>query len=155
MKKEYSYRIQGWSLLLGSVAMVLFFIMCVVPPFINKTAGITTLDIIQDKNNLFSFVIAFLTTIGFALIIIRYILTKKNNHKFVITDIGIVFPPKAHLKEILTIPYNQIKSIEKVSGRGSFAVNINTEVGDFSFPEMNFETKDMILEVYDLIKGYI
>jgi hypothetical protein len=151
-KKEYSYGINKGGLVIFLFCMGMAFAGLVLFMYYSN---ITIIDLFQDEENSFQLSIAGLMVILFVFFIKIYKTTKKINHKFVITEEGITFPPKPIFKKIITIPFDQIKSVRKFSGRGVKTINIKAEVGRFSFLEGNFETVKIYNEVHDLIKESI
>ncbi|MCP4159284.1 MAG: hypothetical protein GY760_04355 [Deltaproteobacteria bacterium] len=153
MIKEYNYKIQTWAILFYGSVFLLFIGGFLGLAYINWSGSITMFDLSPQNTNLLSIILAFLLTLCLFVFIRRNSNIRKLNHRFIVTDKEIIFPPKPYLKDTLKIQFNQIKSVEKVSSRGFFAISLNTELGDFSIPEMFLETKEMLLEIYDLIHG--
>lgn len=148
-KKVYSYRIQG-----EAIFLIIFCIIAAFVAFLYLT-DITIIDMFQDeKNSLQLSIVGFMVILTIFFIKI-YKITRKLNHKFVITEEGITFPPKLIFKKIITISFDQIKSVRTFSNRSLKTIFIKTEVGDFAFPEARFENKKKYIEVYDSIEGSI
>ena len=155
MNREYSYRMQGGALLFSGFSLVFLFAMFVYILYTNKTADISVLEMFQDGENVFCFAISCLLSVMFIVLIKSYRSMKKGDTKFLLTDEGISFPPRPIFKKVITIPFDQIKSIERFSNRGVTTINIKTEVGKFSLPKDFFETSEIYDEVYNLIRDSI
>lgn len=154
--REFIYRRQGLSTFFTMIFTGIVFV--VVANWINtdyKQYGSINY-MLHNEFCLFNIAIAGLMLVMFIYSITTYLISKKINHKFVINDKSITFPPKIIFEKIITIPFDKIKSVKEVSDRGYFLrIIIKTDDGEFAFPKANFETRDIFDEVHDLIKYFI